>query len=128
MGRLSSDTLLPDRTVVGDGIQCLPDGQLQFYGLSKQPPALVDEHQQNLLTRFQQHPCWQDPKGWKRRLNNVQLLIGPFISFSSLKPWLTLFEIPALHRGFAKLINIINRFPRWLPLAPFVPTRQFSPA
>jgi SRSO17 transposase len=101
---------------------------LQFYGLGNQPPALIDEHQQNLLTRFQQHPCWQEPKGWKRRLNNVQLLIGPFISFSSLKPWLTLFEIPALHRGFAKLINIINCFPGWLPLAPFVPTRQFSSA
>lgn len=101
---------------------------LQFYGRNKQPPALIDEHQQNLLTRFQQHPCWQEPKGWKRRLNNVQLLIGPFISFSSLKPWLALFEIPALHRGFAKLINIINRFPGWLPLSPCVPPRQFSSA
>jgi transposase len=52
-----------------------------------------------------------------------QLLTIVQQSFSSLKPWLTLFEIPALHRGFAKLINIINRFPRWLSLAPFVPTR-----
>jgi len=101
---------------------------LQFYGFGKQRPVIVDEHQQNLLTRLQQHPCWQEPKGWKRRLNNVQLLIGPFICFCWLKPWLGLFEIPALQRGFAKLLNIINQFPGWLPPTLCAPLRQFSSA
>lgn len=101
---------------------------LQFQGLNDTPPALLDEFQLDLLTRFAQHPNWSQPKGWKRRLNNVQLLIQPFICFSLLKPWLRLFEIPALQQGFAKLLNIINQFPGWLPLAPFAPTRYFSSA
>lgn len=101
---------------------------LQFQGLNDTPPAMLDEFQLDLLTRFAQHPSWSQPKGWKRRLNNVQLLIEPFIFFGLLKPWLRLFEIPALQRGFAKLLNIINQFPGWLPLAPFAPTRYFSSA
>lgn len=101
---------------------------LQFQGLDDKAPALLDESQLDLLTRFAQHPGWNPPKGWKRRLNNVQLLIQPFICISLLKPWLGLFEIPALQRGFAKLLNIINQFSGWLPLAPFAPTRHFSSA
>lgn len=101
---------------------------LQFQGLNDERPAILEESQLDLLTRFAQHPGWNQPKEWKRRLNNVQLLIQPFICFCWLKPWLTLFEIPALQRGVAKLLNIINQFPGWLPLAPFVPLRQFSSA
>jgi hypothetical protein len=37
-----------------------------------------------------------------------------------------MFDIPALQRGFTKLIKIINRFSGWSPLAPFVFTQQFS--
>jgi hypothetical protein len=99
-----------------------------FQGLNNKPPALLDDFQLDLLTRFAQHPRWNQPKGWKRRLNNVQLLAEPFIFFGLLKPWLSLFEIPALHRGFAKLLNIVNQFPGYLPLAPFVPLQQFSSA
>jgi hypothetical protein len=70
---------------------------LQFQGLNDdKPPTLLDESQLNLLTQFAQHPGWNLPKGWKRHLNTVQLLIQPFISFCWLKPWLALFEIPAL--------------------------------
>jgi hypothetical protein len=101
---------------------------LQFHGLDNKAPALLNESQLDLLNRFTQHPGWNPPKGWKRRLNNVQLLIQPFICFCWLKPWLALFEIPALQRGFAKLLYIINQFPGWLPLAPFAPTRHFSSA
>ena len=101
---------------------------LQFQGLDDEVSGILDESQLNLLTRFVQHPRWNQPKGWKRRLNNVQLLIQPFIFFCLLKPWLRLFEVPALQRGFAKLLNIINQFPGWLPLAPLVPLRQFSSA
>jgi SRSO17 transposase len=101
---------------------------LQFQGLNDEAPPVLDESQLDLLTRLAQHPGWNRPKGWKRRLNNVQLLIQPFICFSLLKPWLRLFEIPALQRGFAKLLYMINQFPGWLPLAPCAPTRLFSSA
>lgn len=90
---------------------------LQFWGLGGEPPAVLSEDQLDLLTRFRQHRYWNEPLGWKRRLNNVQLLIQPFIFFCSIKPWLTVFNIPGLQRGFARLIERINQFPGWLPNA-----------
>ena len=88
---------------------------LQFWGLGDEPPAVLDDEQLNLLTRFRQHRYWNAPQGWKRRLNNVQLLIQPFICFCSIKPWLAVFRIPNLQRGFVSLIDRINQFPGWLP-------------
>lgn len=90
---------------------------LQFWGLEDEPPAVLDEDQLDLLTRFRQHQYWNEPQGWKRRLNNVQLLIQPFIFFCSIQPWLRVFEIPGLQRGFVRLIDRINQFPGWLPSA-----------
>ncbi|MEP0874064.1 hypothetical protein NDA01_30650 [Trichocoleus desertorum AS-A10] len=90
---------------------------LQFYGLGAQPPGILDEGQRDLLTRLEQHPDWQEAKGWKRRFNNVQLLVQPFIFFCLLQPWMRLFDISTLERGFAKLIRIIMPFQvghRWL--------------
>jgi SRSO17 transposase len=98
---------------------------LQFWGLGGKPPAVLDEDQLNLLTRFRQHRYWNEPLGWKRRLNNVQLLIQPFIFFCSIKPWLEVFKIPGLQRGFARLIEWINQFPGWLPNAA---SQRFSSA
>ncbi len=91
---------------------------LQFWGLGEEPPAVLKEDQLDLLTRFRQHQYWHEPQGWKRRLNNVQLLIQPFICFCSIKPWLVLFEIPSLQRGFVRLVEHINQFPGWLPHTP----------
>ncbi len=91
---------------------------LQFWGLGEEPPAVLNEDQLDLLTRFGQHQYWNEPQGWKRRLNNVQLLIQPFICFCSIKPWLMLFEIPSLEHGFVRLIEHINLFPGWLPHTP----------
>jgi len=101
---------------------------LQFYGLGAQPPSIVTEAQRDLLTRLQQHPHWQETKGWKRRFNNVQLLVQPFIFFCLLQPWMRLFDVSTLERGFTKLIQIINAFPGWSPLAPSAPIQHFSSA
>ena len=84
---------------------------LQFWGLGNQSPTVLDEEQLDLLTRFGQHRHIIEPQGWKRRLNNVQLLIQPFIYFCSIKPWLAVFNIPDLQQGFASLIERINQFP-----------------
>lgn len=88
---------------------------LQFGGLGETPPTLLGDRQLDLLTRFRQHRYWNKPQGWKRRLNNLQLLIQPFICFCSIKPWLMLFEIPGLQHGFVRLIARLNQFPGWLP-------------
>ena len=90
---------------------------LQFWGLADAPPTILDDAHLDLLTRFRQHRYWNEPQGWKRRLNNVQLLIQPFIYFCSIKPWLAVFDIPDLRHGFVSLINHINQFPGWLPRA-----------
>ena len=92
---------------------------LQFWGLGDGRPAVLDEDQLDLLTRFRQHRYWNEAQGWKRRLNNVQLLIQPFIYFCSIKPWLAVFDIPDLQHGFMSLIERINQFPGWLPSATF---------
>jgi SRSO17 transposase len=101
---------------------------LQFYGLGAQPPGILDEGQRDLLTRLEQHPDWQEAKGWKRRFNNVQLLVQPFIFFCLLQPWMRLFDVSTLERGFTKLIRIVNSFPGWSPLAPSAPIQHFSSA
>lgn len=90
---------------------------LQFWGLGNEQPAVLDEGQLDLLTRFRHHRYWNEAQGWKRRLNNVQLLIQPFVYFCSIKPWLAVFDIPELQRGFTRLIDHINQFPGWLPRA-----------
>ena len=81
--------------MVGDGIECLSHGQFAVLWIRQQTIWGMDERQRNLLTRLQQHPDWQESKGWKLRLNNVQLLVQPFIFFCLTKPWLSLFEISA---------------------------------
>ena len=90
---------------------------LHFWGLGNERPAVLDEAQLDLLARFRQHRYWNEVQGWKRRLNNVQLLIQPFIYFCSIKPWLAVFDIPDLQHGFMSLIERINQFPGWLPRA-----------
>ena len=91
---------------------------LQFWGLGDKPAAVLNEVQLNLLTRFRQHRYWRESQGWKQQLNNVQLLIQPFIFFCSIKPWLKIFEIPGLQHGFVRLIEHINQFSGWLPHTP----------
>lgn len=55
------------------------------------------------------HPWWDNGKGWKNILNNLRLIIQPFILFNLIQPWLTVFPIPQLFLGFAKLQSIIYR-------------------
>jgi SRSO17 transposase len=58
---------------------------------------------------FASHPWWDDGKGWKNILNNLRLIVQPFILFNLIQPWLTLFPIPQLSLGFTKLQAIIYR-------------------
>lgn len=83
----------------------------QFWGLAEERPAVLNEAQLELLTRLGEHRDWSEPQGWKGRVNNVQLLIQPFIYFCSIKPWLAVFDIPGLPEGLMSLIEHINQFP-----------------
>jgi SRSO17 transposase len=58
---------------------------------------------------FASHPWWDNGKGWKNILNNLRLVIQPFILFNLIYPWLTVFPIPQLSSGFSKLQAIVYR-------------------
>lgn len=58
---------------------------------------------------FASHPWWDRGKGWKNQINNLRLVIQPFILFNLISPWLTVFPIPQLSSGFSKLQAIVYR-------------------
>ncbi len=67
-------------------------------------PSLSDSQ-----STFASHPWWDNGKGWKNLLNNLRLVIQPFILFNLIYPWLTVFPIPQLSHGFSQLQSIVYR-------------------
>lgn len=59
------------------------------------------------------HPEWQPGTNWKSSLNNLRLIIQPYIFWYLVEPWLRVFRIPGLKRGLFKLIEIMNNFRRF---------------
>jgi len=59
---------------------------------------------------FEEHIRWQAGTTWKSALNNLRLLIQPFIFWCLLEPWLHVFPIPGLKRCFFKLMAYMNGF------------------
>lgn len=60
--------------------------------------------------KFKQHQLWDSDRGWKNLLNNLSLIVQPFICFNLIKFWLKVFPIPQLSLGFPRLISIMNLF------------------
>ncbi len=61
-------------------------------------------------SKFSAHPWWDIRTGWKNLLNNLRLILQPFIYFNLIKPWLKVFPIPQLTLGFPRLIALMNEF------------------
>lgn len=59
---------------------------------------------------YQRHSLWNSGEGWKNTLNNIQLILQPFISFNLILRWLQVFPVPQLSFGFPRLITKINEF------------------
>lgn len=59
---------------------------------------------------FTQHSWWDNQRGWKNLLNNLRLVLEPWVSFNRLRRWLGVFNIPALAAGFAQLIEQMQQF------------------
>ncbi|WP_157867661.1 hypothetical protein [Gloeothece citriformis] len=57
---------------------------------------------------FQNHELWQQGKGWKSLLNNIRLILQPYLCFNFILKWLKVFPIPQLSLGFPRLIAKIN--------------------
>lgn len=65
--------------------------------------------------QFTLHPWWQSDLAWKNVLNNLRLIIQPKIFLCLITPWLQVFAIPDLLRGFLHLIEIMNEFKPYVP-------------
>lgn len=64
-----------------------------------------------------EHHRWDGNTGWKNLLNNLRLIIQPFVTFNLINFWLKIFPIPELDVGFHRLIAFMNRFPGAIPTA-----------
>jgi SRSO17 transposase len=62
----------------------------------------------SILEIFQRHELWDTGKGWKSLLNNIQLILQPYVYFNLILKWLKIFPIPQLTLGFPRLIAKIN--------------------
>jgi hypothetical protein len=63
----------------------------------------------------QEHEWWDFRQKWKNLLNNLRLVLQPFIFFNLIKPWLKVFSIPHLSIGFSTLIMLMNQLPGAIP-------------
>jgi SRSO17 transposase len=67
-------------------------------------------------TVYARHEWWDTGSGWKNILNNVRLITQPYIFCCLLLPWLKVFDIPTLYKGFRTLINAMNGFQCYIPI------------
>lgn len=64
----------------------------------------------NPIADFSQYTWWEPGTNWKSALNNLRLIIQPYIFWYLIRPWLRVFPIPGLKRGFFNLREIMNDF------------------
>ncbi|MGL4622499.1 hypothetical protein [Chroococcidiopsis sp.] len=68
-----------------------------------------------IVEKFKEHEWWDFGQGWKNLLNNLRLVIQPFIFCNLIKPWLIVFPIAHLSIGFSTLIALMNRMRGAIP-------------
>ncbi len=67
---------------------------------------------------LESHPAWDTRTGWKHHLNNLRLLLQPYVCSCLLLPWLALAPPPhaqAVQTGLAALGSLVNTFRLVLP-------------
>jgi SRSO17 transposase len=75
-----------------------------------------------------EHHHWDCNNGWKNLLNNLRLIVQPFLADNILKFWLKILPIPHLALGLSRLIAFMNRFPGAIPKARVQSDFHFSSA
>ena len=63
-----------------------------------------------LHSPFEAHQHWEAGKTWKSALNNLRLLLQPYCCWGRIEPWLDVFPIPGLKRGFSRLMDWMDTF------------------
>lgn len=69
-----------------------------------------------VVKKISLHPWWDEGTGWKNLLNNLRLVLQPFVLFNLIRPWLKVFPIPTLSLGFSRLIALMNYFHGAVPI------------
>ncbi len=59
---------------------------------------------------MQPHPTWTEERSRMHRLDNLRLLLQPFIYACLLLPWLWLYLLPHLTAGLADLCALMNTY------------------
>jgi SRSO17 transposase len=77
---------------------------------------------------FAENLEWDEKLGWKNLLNNLRLILEPFVCYNRIKTWLKVFPIPQLERGLLQLISLMNVFGKRLYLPPWPGYFYFSSA
>ena len=82
------------------------------------PPAPAPPASPASLAPLETHPAWDAGAGWKHHLNNLRLLLQPYVCSCLLFPWLAL--VPPAHAhavqtGLAALGSLVNTFRLSLP-------------
>jgi DDE superfamily endonuclease len=96
--------------------QSQPGQEMETSSLKREEVREEETQTQEGQKRFSRHKWWDKAKGWKNVLNNLRLIIQPFVYSCLLSPWLEVFPIPFLKEGFAKLITLMNNFPGFVPV------------
>ena len=96
--------------------------------LKPSDPYVQDNTSQFKVGKFSTHDWWDEGRGWKNILNNLRLILQPFVLFNLIKPWLKVFPIPHLSLGFSRLIALMNLFRGAVPTTISEPYYLFSSA
>ena len=60
--------------------------------------------------KYQKYPGWNKREGWKNYLNNLRLILQPYIYNNVIRGWLRVFPNPQLSSVLSKLISLMNGF------------------
>ena len=83
--------------------------------LNKHSEQGLNKSTDPVVAKFSEHDWWDFGSGWKNLLNNLRLVIQPFIFFNLLKPWFRVFPVSHLSIGFLTLIALMNRMRGTIP-------------
>ena len=65
---------------------------------------------------YRQHRWWDAGQGWKHCLNNLRLVIQPYVCSCILTAWLGVFEVPLLRESLHQLVQMTNQAQAFVPL------------